>query len=239
MLLMCLLDPVSSTSSNMSIDGISLHSIDRSTLRQRIIAVPQDAVFLPDGASFKANLDPFSVATDDECQAAFEAASIWAVISSRGGLAAEMTNDSLSQGQKQLFSLARAILRRRVRNREWVADIGEAYLPSASVARFQESSDERSSAVVNSTARDGGLLVLDEFSSSVDIETDRTMRGIIQREFEGYTILAVSHRLEMVMEFDRVLVMDTGMIVEQGAPRELVEREGGRLRDLWMVGKSG
>jgi ABC-type multidrug transport system fused ATPase/permease subunit len=39
------------------------------------------------------------------------------------------------------------------------------------------------------------------------------------------------------MGFDRVVVMDAGAVVEEGAPRELVEVEGSRFRDLWMVGK--
>ena len=115
-----------------------------------------------------------------------------------------MVGDSLSQGQKQLFSLARAMLRRRVR--------GESK---------------------------GGVLLLDEVSSSVDVDTDRAMQGIIKREFEGYTIVMVSHRLDMVMDFDKVVVMDAGRVVEEGEPGVLVEREGGRFRELWMVGGRG
>lgn len=49
-----------------------LHTTDRATLRERLIALPQDAVVLPDGASFKANLDPFSITTDEECQSLLE-----------------------------------------------------------------------------------------------------------------------------------------------------------------------
>ncbi|KAK5991347.1 ABC transporter FGM5 [Cladobotryum mycophilum] len=214
LLLLRLLDPLPSCASNMSIDGVALHTIDRSTLRQRIIAVPQDAVFLPDGTSFRLNLDPFAVATDDDCQAVLDTVGLWPFVSDRGGLAADMTADSLSQGQKQLFSLARAILRRRIRSRELSATVGEAYLaPSDS----------------------GGVLILDEVSSSVDAETNKTMQEIIQREFKEYTILMISHKLEMVMDFDQVVVMDEGRVVEQGVPRELVKMEGSRFRDLWAT----
>ncbi len=80
------------------------------------------------------------------------------------------------------------------------------------------------------------MLLLDEVSSSVDMDTDRAMQKIIHQEFEGYTIVMVSHRLEMVMDFDQVLVMDAGTVVESGAPKELVEIEGSRFRDLWLVG---
>lgn len=195
----------------MSIDGVSLHKIDRSTLRQRIIAVPQDPVFFPDGTSIQANLDPFDAATDGECQAALEVVGLWAFVCDRGGLASGITADSLSQGQKQLFSLARAILRRWIRRRAVAAELGEAYC-------------------------DGGVLILDEVSSSVDAGTDSLVQDIIRREFEGYTILTVCHRLETIMDYDEALVLEAGRVVEQGAPRELVKKEEGRFKSLWMTG---
>lgn len=230
LLLLRLLDPVtssttplgpipassSSTSSALTIDSLPLTAIDRATLRRRIIAVPQDAVFLPDGTSFRANLDPYGAAGAADCRAVLEAVELWAFVEDKGGLEAGMAADSLSQGQKQLFSLARAMLRRRIRGR----------VGGSSDAGTEEK-------------REGGLLLLDEVSSSVDVDTDRAMQRIIKREFEGYTIVMVSHRLDMVMDFDRVLVMDAGSVVEEGPPRQLVETDGSRFRDLWLVGGRG
>ncbi|ROW01307.1 hypothetical protein VMCG_05930 [Cytospora schulzeri] len=118
LMLLRLLDPIPSTVENIDIDGVPLYRIDRAVLRQRIIAVPQDAVFLPDGSSFKLNLDPVSVSSDMECKSVLETVGLWPFVTERGGLAAGMSPDTLSQGQKQLFSLARAILRRRIRSRE-------------------------------------------------------------------------------------------------------------------------
>ena len=83
---------------------------------------------------------------------------------------------------------------------------------------------------------------LSEFGHNVvcvDKETDKTMQAIIQREFAGYTIVMISHRLEMVMGFDRVFVMDKGRVVETGKPAELVQAEGSRFRELWIVGNRG
>ncbi|KAK0666398.1 putative multidrug resistance-associated protein [Cercophora samala] len=208
LLLLRLLDPTSSPTVNMEIDSLPLSRIHRSTLRQRIIAVPQDAVFLPEGTSFQANLDPFGLASEEECRSVLEVVALWqSFVAERGGLEAPMSSDTLSQGQKQLFSLARAILRRRIRAR----------------GKGRE--------------KEGGVLLLDEVSSSVDKDTDEAMQRIILVEFAGYTIVMVSHRLGMVMNFDRVVVMDEGRIVEDGVPTELVEQEGSRFRDLWMVGR--
>lgn len=120
----------------------------------------------------------------------------------KGGLDAAMGAHTLSQGQKQLMSLARALLRGRVRAR---------------LAGGRNS---------------GGILLLDEVSSSVDGETEKVIQRIIEAEFQTYTVVAVSHRLEVVMDFDKVVVMDTGSIVEVGNPRILARDPGTRFGEL-------
>ncbi|GIC88015.1 uncharacterized protein Aud_004406 [Aspergillus udagawae] len=206
LLLLRLLDPLPMRAENITIDDIPLHKIDRMTLRQRIIAIPQDPVFLPDGTAVKSNLDPFGVSTDGECQDVLETVGLWPFVTERGGLYGPFAPDTLSQGQKQLFSLARAILRRRIRERD-----------GPEGAR--------------------GILLLDEISSGVDLCTEHDMLLIVGEEFQGYTIVMVSHRLETVMDFDTVLVMDKGCMVEKGEPRLLVEEEGSRFKELWVVSR--
>ena len=117
LVLLRLLDPMPSSDLNFTIDDLSMLTVDRSTLRSRIIAVPQDCVFLPDGSSIKSNLDPFDAATDDECLSALTTVRL-AHLTEEAGLQGPMSGDHLSAGQKQLFSLARAILRARRRARE-------------------------------------------------------------------------------------------------------------------------
>lgn len=217
LLLLRLLDPVPSTAQNIWIDGTPLHKMDRHVLRQRLIAVPQESVFLPDGSTFQDNLDPLGTSSALECHSVLETVGLWGFVGDRGGLSAGMTAETLSQGQKQLFSLGRAILRRRSRR-----------------ARAREDKGGPTAA-----AEDGGILLLDEVSSSVDVDTDRTMQGIIQREFAGYTIVMVSHRLDMVMDFDRVIVMDKGAVVETGNPRALAKTGESRFKELWVVSSTG
>ncbi|KAH6658276.1 putative ABC multidrug transporter [Truncatella angustata] len=204
-LLLKLLNPVPEAASNTVIDNTPLHRIDRSALRLRIIAVPQEAVFLPDGSTFQANLDPFEVSTPGDCQAVLADVGLWKFVQERGGLDAGMSAGTLSAGQRQLMSLGRALLRRRFRAR----NLG-----------------------IGGGGSEGGILLLDEVSSSVDHETERVMQEIIRVEFKNYTVIAVSHRLDMIMDFDRVVVMDQGKIVEVGNPMELAGDEGTRFGDL-------
>lgn len=215
LLILRLLDPLTNSASSITIDDVPLEKIHRATLRQRVIAVPQDSVFLPDGTPFRDNLDPPGGSTAEECRAVLETVGLWEVVERRGGLDAGMAADELSQGQKQLFSLARAVLRRRVRMRQRVAEFGEKCVGG------------------------GGVLLLDEVSSSVDQDTEKAVQEIIKREFDGYTIIMVSHRLDMVMGFDTVVVMDEGKIIETGKPETLVEGEGSRFRELWLAGNKG
>ncbi|KAI2677309.1 hypothetical protein CBS147317_8250 [Penicillium roqueforti] len=206
-LLLKLLDPISTTTENITIDDLPLHQLNRSVLRQCIIAVPQESVFLPDGSTVQNNLDIAEEATPEECKAVLESIGLWDFVKKRGGLATRMNVSSFSAGQRQLLSFGRALLRRSVRERKFGA-----------------------------TGQLGGILILDEVSSSVDQETERIIQGNIRTEFRDYTVIMVSHRLDMVMDFDRVVVMDTGAIVEVGKPAVLVQQAGTRLGDLVRAG---
>ncbi|KAH7182283.1 putative ABC multidrug transporter [Fusarium flagelliforme] len=208
-LLLKLLDPTLETATNVEIDGIGLHKINRQVLRRRIIVVPQDAVFLKEKSSFKANLDPFDTADSSACQSVLETVKLWSFVEDCGGLEASMSSAAFSQGQKQLFSLACAVLRRRVRAGQlgYDADVSS----------------------------EGGILLMDEVSSSVDRETERVMQQVIKDEFTNYTVIAITHRLDMVLDFDTVVVMDKGKVVEKGNPRALSQDSSTRFGDLWKT----
>ncbi|KAI1504810.1 ABC multidrug transporter [Biscogniauxia marginata] len=208
-LLLKLLEPSTQTPDAVYIDNTALRRIDRSTLRRRLICIPQDAVFLPDGSTFQENLDPFRVAAPEDARSVLEAVGLWPFVAERGGLGTGMTASTLSQGQRQLFSLARAVLRRRVRAR---------------------------SLGLGGGGSEGGVLLLDEVSSGVDRATEKAMQEVIRTEFREYTVLAVSHHLDMIMDFDRVVVMDNGEVVEVGKPAVLADDPRTRFGELYSVG---
>ncbi|KAJ6780041.1 hypothetical protein PWT90_01213 [Aphanocladium album] len=234
LMLLRLLDPFPAADLKLAIDGLSLTEISRQVLRERVIAVPQEPVFFPNGTSFSINLDPRLESTEEECRMALEAVELWTFVSERGGLQAGLSPETLSLGQKQLFSLARAILRKHVRIRKRVAD--DKNPTSNADASCQELKSTHST--LPQQQDQGGLLILDEYSSSLDNATDRMIQNIVLEEFKYYTIVMVSHRLEMVMEFDKVVVLDAGSIVEDGPPKKLADKQGSRFRDLWMARNS-
>ncbi|ERT02739.1 hypothetical protein HMPREF1624_01041 [Sporothrix schenckii ATCC 58251] len=70
----------------------------------------------------------------------------------------------------------------------------------------------------------GGIVLLDEATSSVDKDTEEKMENLIKTRLVGKTLIAINHRLEAVMDYDRALVLDNGMVVDFGTPAELVQR---------------
>ncbi|EGX94981.1 ABC transporter, transmembrane region, type 1 [Cordyceps militaris CM01] len=185
------------------IDGVDIAKAPREELRRRLNTVPQQPFFLY--GSVRENIDPLGTATDERLIEVLTAVQLWEVFEEHGGLDEDMDADLLSHGQRQLFCLGRAMV------------------------------------------RSGRILVLDEFSSryvmeirpllieltffrSVDAETDDMMHRIIHDEFEGQTVIAIAHKLDTILDFDRVVFLDKGSIAEIGAPRELLATEGSLFR---------
>ena len=76
------------------------------------------------------------------------------------------------------------------------------------------------------------VLVLDEATASVDGETDAFIQKMIRERFEGTTLLTIAHRLNTIMDYDKVLVMAKGKVGEFGSPKELLENEDGLFSRL-------
>ncbi|XP_041086283.1 multidrug resistance-associated protein 1-like [Polyodon spathula] len=70
------------------------------------------------------------------------------------------------------------------------------------------------------------ILVLDEATAAVDLETDNLIQSTIRSQFEECTVLTIAHRLNTVMDYTRVIVMDKGLIVESDTPSNLIEQRG-------------
>ncbi|CAG9993921.1 unnamed protein product [Clonostachys byssicola] len=77
------------------------------------------------------------------------------------------------------------------------------------------------------------VVLLDEATSSIDRTTDEEVRRIFRDELRGRTVLEVVHRLETVRDFDLVIVMGHGEILETGSPEELLAQPSSELRKLY------
>ncbi|KAE8310638.1 P-loop containing nucleoside triphosphate hydrolase protein [Aspergillus transmontanensis] len=78
------------------------------------------------------------------------------------------------------------------------------------------------------------ILFLDEATSMMDMQAEATIMNMSREQFGNRTVIAVAHRLRTIVDFDLVLVMDQGTIVESVTPAELLENREGWFRNLWM-----
>ncbi len=70
------------------------------------------------------------------------------------------------------------------------------------------------------------ILILDEATSALDSESEHHIQEALHRLMQGRTVIAVAHRLSTLKDFDRIVVMQKGKIVEDGSPSELERRDG-------------
>lgn len=189
------------------VDGLDIGSIGLQDLREKITIVPQDPTLFT--GTLRSNLDPFDQYTDGQIFEALRrvhligddettnsvasAPSNNARPSTRSGAASNKnifldlltpvaeSGSNLSQGQRQLLCLARAMLKK----------------PK--------------------------VLVMDEATASIDYNTDSKIQETI-REMKG-TVITIAHRLQTIVDYDKVLVLDKGEMVEYAHPWELISNE--------------
>lgn len=204
------------------IDGVDIGQVGLRDLREGITIVPQEPTLFM--GTIRTNLDPFDSYTDTEIFAALRrvqligpdemalgSAPIPPATTAVESIAASeepsrpptATNknifldlsspvtesgNNLSQGQRQLLCLARALLKN----------------PS--------------------------VLVMDEATASIDYATDAAIQGTI-RELTS-TIITIAHRLQTIVDYDKVLVLDKGQIVEYDHPYKLLKKANGTFRSM-------
>lgn len=80
--------------------------------------------------------------------------------------------------------------------------------------------------------RSSKILILDEATANVDTATDTLIQAVIRECFAHCTVITIAHRLETVIDSDKLLVLDAGRVIEYGTVDELAKREGGVFKSL-------
>ena len=93
-------------------------------------------------------------------------------------------------------------------------------------------------AIARVLLKNAPILVLDEATSALDSEVEQAIQENLYQLMEGKTVIAVAHRLSTIAAMDRLVIMDKGVIVEDGSHRELLEK-GGLYASLWQRQSGG
>ncbi|TMW67829.1 hypothetical protein Poli38472_007501 [Pythium oligandrum] len=84
--------------------------------------------------------------------------------------------------------------------------------------------------------RESRIVIFDEATASIDRETEQKLQRVIREAFVGSTVLTIAHRLDAILDADRILVLDGGEVVSFATPLELVEKGSGHFYELMREG---
>jgi ABC-type multidrug transport system fused ATPase/permease subunit len=174
--------------SRILIDGIDISAIPRQVTRTALNTIPQEPFFIH--GTVRANIDPSNTNSLEDIERALRRVELWDIVQIKGGCDTPLDANFFSHGQRQLFCLARALLRK------------------------------------------SKIVILDEMTSNVDVVSDALMQRIIRQDFADCTVLAVAHRLETILDFDRIAVLKDGELIEFDTPEALLKTNSA-FKDLY------
>ncbi|KAF5294166.1 hypothetical protein FQR65_LT10877 [Abscondita terminalis] len=169
------------------IDDVDIKTLPINYLRSKISIIPQDPILL--SGTIRSNLDPYFEHSDDTLWTALENVGMKTSFGSLNDEIYEGGND-LSAGEKQLFCLARAVI------------------------------------------RNNSILILDEATANIDSTTDALLQKSIKELFSHCTIITIAHKLNTILDSDKILVLDFGKVVQFGTPQTLIEKKNGLFYDM-------
>lgn len=197
------------TSGTIKIDGIDISKIGLTDLRSHLAIIPQDAQAFE--GTVKYNLDPFDRYTTSEIIAAIDLAHLREHIVSISNVSSRDQIQHISDEE---------ILETKILENGSNISAGQRQL--LCLARSLLSSSK--------------VLVLDEATAAVDMNTDKIVQNTIRKEFKDRTILTIAHRIDTVMDSDMILVLDQGIVKEYDTPENLLSDKRTMFYDLCLKG---
>ncbi|KAJ1747331.1 Canalicular multispecific organic anion transporter 1 [Coemansia sp. RSA 989] len=233
----------SGISGSILIDGQDIQQMGVGDLRPRLGIIPQESTMF--SGSYKQNLDPLNQFSVEDIWAALLKCNIAEKVApKRKGednfdIYDEIYEEDLADAQQRWDKASwsmRILLwmfmrwpAKPKRNR-WLQNQKYGLKKWCSSGSFS-SGQQQLFSLCRLLMRKRQVIVLDEATADVDLETDKEIQRLIRTEFAHSTVLTIAHRLETVMNSDRIVVMDKGRIVEVGPPQELIDK-GGHFAEL-------
>ncbi|KAK4657219.1 ATP-binding cassette transporter yor1 [Podospora pseudocomata] len=202
------------SSGKITIDGVDISTVGLHDLRSRLAIIPQDPTLFR--GTVRSNLDPFGEHSDLE---------LWGALRQ-----ADLVSDTPSPSPSPSPSSPEASANRGENN----SSSSKIHLDSTVEEDGLNFSlgQRQLMALARALVRGSQIIVCDEATSSVDMETDDKIQATMAKGFKGKTLLCIAHRLRTIIGYDRIVVMDKGRIAEIGTPRGLWEVEGGIFRGM-------
>ncbi|OCH94438.1 ABC protein [Obba rivulosa] len=207
-LMLALFRIVELESGSISIDDVDISSIGLKDLRSKISIIPQDPLLF--SGTVRSNLDPFKLYDDARLWDALRRSYLVESPSMKDDITTDGTHTPPRFNLDSIVEPEGANL-----------SVGERSLLS----------------LARALVKDSRVVVMDEATASVDLETDAKIQHTIQTQFSDKTLLCIAHRLRTIISYDKIVVMDAGTIAEFDAPLELFHKTDSIFRG--MCEKSG
>lgn len=195
----------------ITIDGIDIATVGLGDLRKRLAIIPQDPTLFR--GTVRSNLDPFQEHTD---------LALWSALRQADLVSDDDNNNNNTNGATKPGTTNTGRDTSRIHLDTVVEEDGLNF----SLGQRQLM------ALARALVRGSRIIVCDEATSSVDMETDDKIQATIASGFRGRTLLCIAHRLRTIIGYDRICVMDQGRIAELDTPLALWRREGGIFRGM-------
>lgn len=186
----------------IEIDNIDIANIGLHELRKKVTIIPQDPMLFTETIRF--NIDPFSEMSDEEIVDALKKTHMWDSLE---------LSDPSKKGTPQEIEEK---LKMKVTEGGGNFSLGQRQLLCMARALIRKPK----------------VLLLDEATASIDEMTDHLIQKMIRSEFTDTTVITIAHRLNTIIQYDKIMVLDKGKIVEFDAPDVLLEDEGGAFLKL-------
>ncbi|KAL2853551.1 hypothetical protein BJX68DRAFT_43957 [Aspergillus pseudodeflectus] len=209
------------------IDGVDIGSIGLKDLREAITIVPQDPTLFT--GTIRSNLDPFGLFTDEQILTAIRRVHL--IGSGTSGAATPVTASTLTiteQGAATPNSEANVTASTILDNKNIFHNLESPVSESGSNL---SQGQRQLLCLARALLKNPKVLMMDEATASIDYTTDAKIQETL-RELRDNTIITIAHRLQTIIDYDKVLVLDHGRVVEYDHPWMLVTKEGGLFRSM-------
>ena len=152
---------------------------------------------------------------------------MFAVVSQRAFIFNDTLLENIRMGKYDATDeeIAAAIEKAGMTN--WIANIPDGLLTEAGERGSSISGGQRQRlAIARAVLKDSPMVLLDEATSNLDLETERSVMDALKRLAEGRTTLTIAHRLSTIVDCDKIFVMTDGRITESGSHEELTAKGG-------------
>lgn len=190
----------------IEIDGVDISKIGLHSLRKNLVIIPQDPLLLEGTLRF--NIDPFNEYSNEVVKKSLERVNFWSTIETKKK-DEQAAHEVGRPGIDMKLLSEHKDLNFKIESRGENLSIGQRQLIC----------------IARALIRNPKILLMDEATSNIDQKTDSLIQSIIMG-LKDCTVVTIAHRISTIINYDKIMVLDQGKLIEFGAPKELFDKGG-------------